>query len=138
MRVRMYRTDSTDCRLCCAIREWFAYSSSQTEICWFFAWTKRDPEERTRQNEILQESGLTFFECFAVCYYHISMKLPLITKFYWTWKACCFQWYHTFSTIFIHTDIAVHTAFWNWHLCLFVFHHLWKVQLAAMVWYLWV
>ncbi len=74
------------------------------------------PEERMRQNEIFQESSSNFFDCLAVYYYHISMKLPEITKCYSIWKACCFRWYHSFSKILIHIDITVHTPFWNWRL----------------------
>ncbi len=60
-----------------------------------------------RQNEIFQESSSKFFDCFAVCYYHISTKLLEITKCYSTRKACCFQWYHSFSKILIRIDITV-------------------------------
>ncbi len=65
-------------------------------------------------NEIYQESSSKFFDCFAVCYYHVSLKLPEITKCYSTWKACCFRWYHSFSKIFIHIDIKIEQ-----HICLF-------------------
>ncbi len=41
-------------------------------------------EGRMRQNEIFQEGSCKFFDCFAVCYYHVSTKLPEITKCYST------------------------------------------------------
>ncbi len=72
-------------------------------------------------------SGSKFFECFAVRYYHISMKLLEVTKCYSTWKASCFWWYHSFSKIFIHIVIMVHTHFCTWRLHSFVHHHLWTI-----------
>ncbi len=93
------------------------------------------PERRMCQNEIFQESSSKFFVCLAACYYHVTMKLPEITKCYWTWKECCFRWYHSFSKIFIHIDVTVHTPFWNWRLHPCVLQHLRTVCLATMVQY---
>ncbi len=93
------------------------------------------PKGQMCQNEIFQVSSSKLFDCFAVCYYHVSLKLPEITKCYSIWKACCFRWYHLFSKIFIHIDITVHRPFWSWCLCPFVLHHLWRVHPATMVRY---
>ncbi len=61
------------------------------------------------------------FWMFYSVLYHVSMKLLEITKCY-SKKARCFQLHHSFSKIFIHIDITVHTPFLNWHLHLSVLH----------------
>ncbi len=85
------------------------------------------PEEQTRQNKIFQEGGSKFFECLAVNYYLISMKLREITKCYSTWNACCFQWYHSFSKF----SFILMSRF----IRLFVLYHLWTVHPVMMVRY---